>query len=446
VLLRTTHRWPVREVAKIDSSKDTATIKFLFGQFARMMERNRSTTKLRGNSTAEKRDAVEAVLTFSTPSPDKAGAEGVSGVPSMFNRARILGVPSSLLKRMDKHLIDKRRQLTTGEKGTYWALAKRKKGFSKIDDALRSLLVDAFNDHPHVIVSPNSKDTLQLNNADGEKVLVRKILTQVGLGTIFSDIIRDNPSIKNKVGERAFRYVIIGLGCLRRFTDSHKQMCGCTECVGLQTMHRSLQAYRGVMHRQFAIDTNHRTRKAQAEEKARGWGTVEWHAKTSLAIAEGTCARWTSHAVPHWKCQTLQCVDCMDYPVPKEEAREDAAAEEISFHVYEYKVSLRKDGKERRRLELVQKRTTIDEFHRLYYGPALGRGRYHSTSYMLAARCRKERRTITRGNVSSHRDYGERMKVSFNEEIQSEYYGNISVSMEGASLEWVGEAAVRHTR
>jgi hypothetical protein len=55
---------------------------------------------------------------------------------------------------------------------------------------------------------------------------------------------------------------------------------------------------------------------------------------------------------------------CKEYPVPAEEAREDAGAEDISFHVYEYKVSQRKDGKEGRRLELVQKRTTIGEFHR----------------------------------------------------------------------------------
>jgi hypothetical protein len=69
----------------------------------------------------------------------------------------------------------------------------------------------------------------------------------------------------------------------------------------------------------------------------------------------------------HWQCQTLQCVDCIDYPVPKEEAREDAAAEDISFHVYEYKVSLHKNSKEHRRLELVQKRTMIGKFHCLYY-------------------------------------------------------------------------------
>ena len=80
--------------------------------------------------------------------------------------------------------------------GVYWALAKRKKGYSKIDDTLRLLLMKAFNDHPHVIVSPNAKDTLLIKDGNGEKVSVRKIMTQVGLGTIFTDIVRENPTIK----------------------------------------------------------------------------------------------------------------------------------------------------------------------------------------------------------------------------------------------------------
>jgi hypothetical protein len=109
---------------------------------------------------------------------------------------------------------------------------------------------------------------------------------------------------------------------------------------------------------------------------------------------------------------------CKAPPVPEEEAREDAGAEEISFHVYEYKVSKWLDRKERRRLELVQKRASIGEFHHVFYGPKLSRARYHHTSYMLAAQCRGERHEITRRCVSSHCDYGKRMALSFNEEIQ----------------------------
>jgi hypothetical protein len=173
-------------------------------------------------------------------------------------------------------MIMKRQQLTARERGIYSALAKPKIGYSTISNELKSILLDPFNDHPHVVVSPNTKDTLQVKN---EKVLVRKILTRVDLGTIFSDIVCDYPTIKNKVGEHAFRYIVSGLGCVCRFTDSHKTMCGYTECVGLHTLHHSLQAKCGIMARQIAIDAQRRTTKVHAEEMVRGWGEVVLHPK-----------------------------------------------------------------------------------------------------------------------------------------------------------------------
>ena len=163
-------------------------------------------------------------------------------------------------------------------------------------------------------------------------------------------------------------------------------MCGCTECIGLHTLHQSLQAKSGIMACQYVFDEQSCTTKARAEEMVRGWGEVALHPKLLDAIRAGTCTRWSANNVLHWDCRTLQCAKCKEYPVPDEEAREDAGAADISFHVYEYKVSLQKDGKERRRLELVQKQTSISNFHRLFYGPALGRGRYHMMSYKLAAR------------------------------------------------------------
>jgi hypothetical protein len=168
-----------------------------------------------------------------------------------------------------------------------------------MDKAIWWFLVEAFNNHPHVIVSPNVRNALQVKNADGKKVAVPKLLTQVDLGTIFSNIMKDNPTIKNKVGERAFRYIISRLGSIHCFTNSYKQMCGCTECVGLHTLHPLLLAKCGVMHRQFAVDAQQCTRAAQATEKASRWAAVAWHPKLSLAITEGTCVQWSLHAVPH---------------------------------------------------------------------------------------------------------------------------------------------------
>ena len=40
-------------------------------------------------------------------------------------------------------------------------------------------------------------------------------------------------------------------------------MCGCTICLGLQTLHRLLQAKRGVKHRMIVIDLQRRTTKVQ---------------------------------------------------------------------------------------------------------------------------------------------------------------------------------------
>ena len=48
--------------------------------------------------------------------------------------------------------------------------------------------------------------------------------------------------------------------------------------------------------------------------------------------------------------------------------------------------------------------------------------------------------------MRSHCDYGERLSLSFNKEIQSKYYQNTSVSVEGALLEWIGVDGARRTR
>ncbi len=199
-----------RELVGIETLKTLALSKFLCNQSSRMMKRACNGESVRGKTSQEKHDTIEVVLTFSTPSPNKT-----ADTPSMHDRACIMGVPFSMLQRVEKSVIEKRCQLTAAERGIYWALLKRKKGYLTINNELRTLLIVAFNNHPHVVVLPNAKDTLQVKNANGEKVLVRKILIMVGLGTIFSDIVRDNPTIKNTVGKRAFRYLIGGLRCVR---------------------------------------------------------------------------------------------------------------------------------------------------------------------------------------------------------------------------------------
>ena len=47
---------------------------------------------------------------------------------------------------------------------------------------------------------------------------------------------------------------------------------------------------------------------------------------------------WSTGEVLHRECQTFQYSTCTSYPVPAEEAHEDAGAEKILFHIYKYKV------------------------------------------------------------------------------------------------------------
>jgi hypothetical protein len=110
--------------------------------------------------------------------------------------------------------MDKRARLTDEEEGVYWARCKKKKGYSTISDDTKTLLIGEFYDHPHVIVSPAAKDTVHVKNADGVIVPIQKVMSMVGLSTIFSDIVQENPTIKNKVSKHAFRYIITALGCV----------------------------------------------------------------------------------------------------------------------------------------------------------------------------------------------------------------------------------------
>jgi hypothetical protein len=74
-------------------------------------------------TTDKKHNAIEVMLTFSAPLPEK-----VTGVPSQWDCARVLGLPQSTLATREKAIIKKHRQLSAGKKGIFWAFAKRKKG------------------------------------------------------------------------------------------------------------------------------------------------------------------------------------------------------------------------------------------------------------------------------------------------------------------------------
>ncbi len=118
---------PVCKLASIESSKMQAAYKFVCKQSSCLMKTNHNWAFPQAKTTDKKRDAVEVMLLFSAHSLLK-----MTLVPSQRDCARVLGMPQSTLATREKALIKKRRQLSAGKKGIFWALAKCKKGYSKL--------------------------------------------------------------------------------------------------------------------------------------------------------------------------------------------------------------------------------------------------------------------------------------------------------------------------
>jgi hypothetical protein len=84
-----------REIAGINSSKQEATANFLCQQSAQLLLHNQSTQNTCGNATSEKHDAVEIMMTFTAPSPDK-----MVGIISKCECVRTIRVPRTTLQRV----------------------------------------------------------------------------------------------------------------------------------------------------------------------------------------------------------------------------------------------------------------------------------------------------------------------------------------------------------
>ncbi len=107
------------KIAEIDSSKEQAAAKYVCEQSAWMLGRACSDKKAQRKTEREKRNATKVVLTLSAPSPNR-----VTVGPNRCKRTHILGIAPSTLDCVNNAMIKKQQQLTVGERGIYWALAK----------------------------------------------------------------------------------------------------------------------------------------------------------------------------------------------------------------------------------------------------------------------------------------------------------------------------------
>ena len=163
------------------------------------------------------------------------------------------------------------------------------------------------------------------------------------------------------------------------------------------------------------------------------------------------------------------CIDCLKYEIPTVESDETIDSPIIKFHIYEvfticskhgiigsgnvcdvYSQSisvgkLNKPEKISRRKIITVKELYIGKLMKLYYLPALKKYMYHIfyvhvLSKKICGKMRTKRCFSIIGDILSVRDYAERLSVHFNQEVQSDNFGNgRSLSIGGYNIQYIDE-------
>jgi len=103
-------------------------------------------------------------------------------------------------------------------------------------------VLDFYIGHPSIKRSPMKSDMLQMKDANGEKVLVAKLLSEVSLTDVSIDFEKKHPGL---LKERAFRE--LRPPELRRMSRRQLDMCGCRWCIEMRLFQDAPNAERAVL-------------------------------------------------------------------------------------------------------------------------------------------------------------------------------------------------------
>jgi hypothetical protein len=144
-----------------------------------MIERASKTSKSRGRATDDKRSFLLANLAASADSPEQE----TSHRPSKRARIRSMGVPRSTGYRYLKIARKQRMETINGTINVPWSSVEKRKGYSKVSPELRKKLFEWINNHPHIVNSPISNDTLLVPDPEqpGNRVKISKLLLQISI-------------------------------------------------------------------------------------------------------------------------------------------------------------------------------------------------------------------------------------------------------------------------
>ena len=93
-------------------------------------------------------------------------------------------------KRLLEGAAARRLKLSRHEEGLSWSSVEARKGHSRITKAVKEALHGWVLDHPRVVDSPLTNDTLLvLNEATGKKERVGKLLLEISVRELHNDLI-----------------------------------------------------------------------------------------------------------------------------------------------------------------------------------------------------------------------------------------------------------------
>ena len=156
----------------------------VLNQQRRIIKRTSETVNTRGRSGDQKRSLVESVFVSMAPSPNQNAG----------NRKRPLieamGIPLSTGYRLMANAETKRRRLSENIDSVSWSNVQSRKGYSKVSPAIRSKFLEWFMNHPNVVESPITNETLLIHNlVTGQKERVSKLLLQISIRELHNDML-----------------------------------------------------------------------------------------------------------------------------------------------------------------------------------------------------------------------------------------------------------------
>jgi hypothetical protein len=473
---------------------ESATAIYQVEQAKKMVSLALTTNHSKGHCDADKASFVESVLTSFAASPDISVTRRKQ--PSLRDRIRSIGLPFETGRRILYKAKKKRQNLKAApvinntDTRLCWSRTKSRKATRGISADVRAKLIRWIVDHPHVIPSPISNDTLLVfNPVTQTKERVAKLLLEIPVRELHNDLIKTVldgglAEAKSENGNVLISDTVLRNSLppqLRPATERQKIMCGCEVCLSIRSHQSSLNAWRSRHARTMEADAS-----AQPDAQLRVAGQVRaasyklevfrnegpWHPKPSDAIAEIQCnARpYVGITHPHWMCVLGRCVNCPAYPVPQIESNFLDTAPSISFHQYvlyskcTQHGSLQlyakecaacnnlgegtKKGKIQTRKHLTLLTRSIGVFMEDFYLPALQKYKYHIAYVIILSKrfCGTMRDSNFKKiplSVKTRRDYAERLSAVFTLEVQSGHFGNSrSLSIEGSSVETFSAAEI----